>query len=659
MNKTLGLQWAIVMAGAMLLALAAACGAEKEIVEVVKEVVVEREVIKEVPVEKIVTEVVVKEVPVEVVVIKEVPVEKIVTEVVTKEVIRTVEVPVEKIVVVKEVVRTNVPVETIITKIVEKQVITVATPVPLGERQFYMTTLDANPRYGGTLKIAAHGPPAHFDAYASITIANIGAQNLMYDQLVRRDARRTPLLPVIPDLAHRWEISSDGMTYTFFLREGAKFHDGSDFGAEDVKATYDRIIFPPEDVGSYRQGVLETVKSIDVVDENTVAFTLSEFRSDSYLMQAFASGWNIINKKEVLEENNGDLKKVDNTPGTGPFKYLERTTESWTTERNPDYWNPHAPYVDRVEQIWLRVFTPESQAALLGGLVHFNMFTTSETLKEIKKRDDMSYLLWSKGVPGIDFAFNTQRKPFDDVRVRRAAHLAVDLEGYVDISSVYAPSWFNGDWFAANSVYARPLAEIMKELPWDYARRADAVTQAKALMADAGYADGYPGKLVFPVQETTRNQQWAALIQANLKEIGLDLDIQIHSASELFEVVAGGAYDIGNSGACPAPLLDPSAYFRPCFGTKADGTHADNNFARWINKDFNDILTKFQLEPDLTVRIGQAREMETILNTERPYLSGIQVGIIWGWNNSLRGMPVDGFASDYDEYQWDFVWLDN
>jgi dipeptide transport system substrate-binding protein len=164
---------------------------------------------------------------------------------------------------------------------------------------------------------------------------------------------------------------------------------------------------------------------------------------------------------------------------------------------------------------------------------------------------------------------------------------------------------------------------------------------------------------VFPVQETTRNQQWGALIQANLKEIGLETEIEIHSASELFEVVGGGAYDIGNSGACPAPLLDPSAYFRPCFGTKPDGTHADNNFARWVNNDFNDLLTKFQLEPDLTKRITLARQMEDILNEERPYLSGIQVGIIWGWNNSLRGMPVEGFASDYDEYQWDFVWLDN
>ena len=613
MRKILRFQWALWLVGAaMLLALTACESGAAEVVEVIKEVPVEKEVIKEVEV--------VREVVVEKEVVKEVPVEKVVVQ------------EVEKVV--------------------------VATAVPMGAEQFYMTTLDANPKYGGTLRIAAHGPPAHFDAFASITIANVGSQSVMYDQLVRRDARRTPLLPVVPDLAHRWEISADGMTYNFFLREGVKFHDGSDFGAEDIKATYDRILFPPEGVASFRQGVLDAIASVDVVDENTVAFTLREFRSDTYMLEAFASGWNLIHKKEVLEEHGGDMKQVDDAPGTGPFKYHERTTESWITEINLDYWNPHAPYVDRVEQIWLKVFTPESQSTLLGGLVDFNMFTTTETLEEIKKRSDMSFLIWSKGVPQYPFAFNTTREPFDDARVRRAAHLAIDYAGYVDVADRYSPSWLAGDWFPEGSIYSRSLDDLLSELPYDSMRIGEAVAEAKRLMADAGYADGYPEKLTFPVRETIRNQQWAALIQANLKEIGLDAEIELHQVSELFEIVAGGDYDLGNSGSCPAPLLDPSAYFRPCYGAKADGTYADNNFARWVHQGFNDLLTEFQLEPDLDARIVLARQMEDILNEERPYFGGIQGGAIWGWHTALRGLPTEGFASDYDEYQWDFVWLD-
>ena len=77
-----------------------------------------------------------------------------------------------------------------------------------------------------------------------------------------------------------------------------------------------------------------------------------------------------------------------------------------------------------------------------------------------------------------------------------------------------------------------------------------------------------------------------------------------------------------------------------------------------MHEGFNDLLTEFQLEPDLDVRIVLARQMEDILNEHRPYFGGIQGGAIWAWNNALRGLPTEGFASDYDEYQWDFVWLD-
>jgi hypothetical protein len=106
--------------------------------------------------------------------------------------------------------------------------------------------------WGGTLRLAAHGPPAHFDFYASNTIANIGSQAPMYNKLVRKIGI-TSDLPITGDLAHSWEISPDSKTYTFFLRDGVKFHDGSDFSAEDVKASYDRIIFPQNDLVSGRK----------------------------------------------------------------------------------------------------------------------------------------------------------------------------------------------------------------------------------------------------------------------------------------------------------------------------------------------------------------------------------------------------------------------
>src|SRR5574341_1350775 len=118
-----------------------------------------------------------------------------------------------------------------------------ATPTPTDKpgEPFYMKAIDhEKAKRGGTMRLAAHGPPSMFDIYASGTIANVGAQAPMYDLLVRQDPR-DPKLPIIPSLATSWTISSDGMTYTFHLRKGVKFHDGTDFIAEDVKATFDRI----------------------------------------------------------------------------------------------------------------------------------------------------------------------------------------------------------------------------------------------------------------------------------------------------------------------------------------------------------------------------------------------------------------------------------
>src|SRR5438477_3313967 len=105
---------------------------------------------------------------------------------------------------------------------------------------------DPAAKRGGTLRYAVHNAPAHFDVHQSGTVANIGPQSPMYDTLLRRSPKDGQT--IIPDLAQRWEISPDGKKYTFHLRKGVKFHDGADFTADDVKATYERIARPPKGV---------------------------------------------------------------------------------------------------------------------------------------------------------------------------------------------------------------------------------------------------------------------------------------------------------------------------------------------------------------------------------------------------------------------------
>ena len=140
----------------------------------------------------------------------------------------------------------------------------------------------------------------------------------MYDTLLRRSPKDGQT--IIPDLAQRWEISPDGKKYTFHLRKGVKFHDGADFTAEDVKATYDRIAHPPKGVVIPRTPLFATVGDIVVVDPHKIEFRLTEARPKAFMLGAFASGWNIIVRKKTLDDNQGNLRQVMNYPGTGPFK---------------------------------------------------------------------------------------------------------------------------------------------------------------------------------------------------------------------------------------------------------------------------------------------------------------------------------------------------
>src|SRR5262245_22592485 len=154
---------------------------------------------------------------------------------------------------------------------------------------------DPAAKRGGTLRYAVHNAPAHFDVHQSGTVANIGPQSPMYDTLLRRSPKDGQT--IIPDLAQRWDISADGKKYTFYLRKGVKFHDGADFTAEDVKATYERIARPPKGVVIPRTPLFATVGDIVAVDPHTIEFRLTEARPKAYMLGPVASGSNIIARK--------------------------------------------------------------------------------------------------------------------------------------------------------------------------------------------------------------------------------------------------------------------------------------------------------------------------------------------------------------------------
>ncbi|HSC70755.1 MAG TPA: ABC transporter substrate-binding protein, partial [Candidatus Methylomirabilis sp.] len=432
------------------------------------------------------------------------------------------------------------------------------------------------------------------------------------------------------------------------------FHDGTDFTAADVKATFDRIVFPPANLLSLR---ILPIKETVVRDRHTVEMKLSEPRDSYTFLASLAGGWNVITSKSALDKYKGDLKQVDNFPGTGPFMYKTRTTESWEMVRNPNYWNPHAPYVDRIVHVWLKAWTPELAAALLGGQVDWAMWLDPSAYQKVKASPNMSGLIWLAPNLSSWIGFNTDRPPFNDNRVRRALHLALDQDALSKITQQFDPTAQLADYLPPP--YGKSYEELMKEYPNAPATREKAIADAKKLMADAGYPSGITKTFNFVVRESPQNRQLAAYAQAEWERLlGVKTRLEVVQVSAMVDRQVAGTFDMISHAACLGGA-DLGATIRMCYSlNKATGKKSDSNFTNFRNAEFDKLLDQFSSEVNAQRKLQLGRQLNQILNNEMPNTAMYANGRAYGWQNYVKGLPKVGGNSDYNTYQWDFVWLD-
>jgi peptide/nickel transport system substrate-binding protein len=532
-----------------------------------------------------------------------------------------------------------------------KDVIIIQTAVPVPAKDAPKPSV-----WGGTLRLAAHGPPAHFDFYASNTIANIGSQAPMYNKLVRKIGVSTEL-PITGDLAHSWEIAPDAKTYTFFLRDGVKFHDGSDFSAEDVKASYDRIIFPDGELVSGRKTNFGAVTSVNVLDPLTVEFELDAARGPGWMLTAMAHGWNVIISKETVAATGGDLKEVDNHPGTGPFKYVSRNDERWVQERFEDYWDPSKPNVDRIEHIWLVAWTPELSAALLSGVVDWGMWLDPKLGNAIRdgEKEGLNGVRWT--LPNVGgMVFNQTRAPYDDKRVRKAISIVIDQAAINEATKDLRVSEL-GDWFLFGTPYAMTPAQLAAEPGLRTPTDAD-IEMAQALLADAGFpnGDGFP-EVTLVTRETPDQKVTNAAIQAMLKQhLNIDAVIELTDVSVHGEKLRTQEYDFSTNAGYTVGLTDPAAYIVAGLGMCGDRP-CDQNMGQWEHAGFNDLIVKLTDEGEQGARIAIVNEMRAILLDEWPIMPMGPAPQFWGWSENLLGMVPGDFSGHYDLHTWDDVWF--
>lgn len=524
-----------------------------------------------------------------------------------------------------------------------------AVPMEMDGSAFKLAAPDANPKRGGVLRYGITMRPPHLDFHQSGTVNNLGSQGCMYDNLVRRnpnDGGQT----IIPDLAHSWEISKDGKSYTFHLRKGVEFSDGGKLTSADVKATFDRIVKPPEGINIPRSGLFSSVESIDAPDDHVVRFNLASPRPADFIMGAIASGWNGIVRKKTLEDNNFNLRKTLDVPGTGPFQSVRRVEqEVWEMKRNPNYWNEGLPYLDGIEFYHGLPFSPELGSALLSGRIDYARLIDPVTRREVDSKAGMTGIDYYQSVIQATY-MNAKKGPLADPRVRRALHLVLNRPVLVQVVKDVAPMMVGGFIYPFSS-YATPLEELRQRIGYQD-DTGPAIAEAKQLMAAAGHENGIQG-LDFLVREVASFKLWSQAIQAMLMQaLNVQCNLRTVVESVWFDDVRSGNYDMA-IGAVVSTLIDPSDYFNAWY---AKG--GVQNYSNWENDDFEALLKIIDSEVDPVKRQAAITKAEAIFEQNPPLMPVSWEKINDGWYDYVKGYRQANYFGIYDVVRHDTAWLD-
>ena len=353
----------------------------------------------------------------------------------------------------------------------------------------------------GTLYVALESEPPELDPNLSSAYVDRQVMASLYDKLVdiNEDSK------IVPMLAKSYDVSGDDKVYTFHLREGVKFHDGTPFNAEAVKFNLDR--YHQED--SVRSTEVEPIESVEVVDPMTVRVNLSEPFAPFLAVLTDRAG--IVASPKAIKESGG---RISNKPvGTGPFKFVERVRgDHITVEKNPNYWKEGLPKIDKIIYKGIEDENVQYQNLQSGELDIIDSIPFVE-FKDLQNSGDYRVSL----VPGLGYQgiwLNVTQPPFDNKQLRQAVYRLVDREAIVKA----VLRGVGGE--AGNSPFG--------ERSWAYSEQSDAypprsVEAAKQLLKEAGEPNGF--SFTFKIDPSPTSQQLGQVIQNNLKPAGIDVKL--------------------------------------------------------------------------------------------------------------------------------------
>ncbi len=499
------------------------------------------------------------------------------------------------------------------------------------------------PKRGGILNFAVEAEPPNYDCHAATSFAFIHPVRPHYSTLLKFDAANYP--KIRGDLAESWSASADNLTYTFKLRSGVKFHDGSAFSSEDVKASYERIVNPPPGVVSARKASYDDIASIDTPDAQTVVFHLKA--PNAAMPAQFASPWDCIYSAAKLKMDPKFPEK--NVLGTGPFKFKDYVKGGyWEGVRFDDYFEKGKPYLDGYKAIFIKGAAAIN--AIQGGQIsaEFRGQSPSDRDQLMKALGNKIKVEESPWICNLVVAFNTEKKPFDDPRVRRALSLAIDRWGGSAPLSKIAIVGPVGGLLRPGYSLAASQAELEKMPGFSHDIKASR-EEARKLLKEAGVSN-----LKFKL--TNRNvpnpytpvgvyliDQW--------RQIGVQVEHEQLETSPYIAALSSGNYQAGLDFNCDymdEPNLQLIKYI------SADKSSI--NYGHYNDRTLDDLYEKQKRATDPIQRAKLLRDFETRALTE-----AYTVPTIWWHRIIAHSAALKGWAitpSHYLGQDLADVWLD-
>jgi dipeptide transport system substrate-binding protein len=482
--------------------------------------------------------------------------------------------------------------------------------------------LALSPVAAKTLVYCSEGSPENFYPGVNTTGTSFDVTEQIYDNLVHFERGGTK---VEPSLAESWTISKDGLEYTFKLRKGVKFQSNKnfkpsrDFNADDVLFMFERQwkendpyfrVTSPNHAYFGDMGMPKLLKSVDKVDEYTVKITLNQ--PEAPFLANLAMQFAGIQSKEyaIAMLKAGSPEKIDQDPlGTGPYQVVQYQKDSIIRfKANPQYWAGKAKIDDLIFSI-----TPDASvrwAKLQKGECHVMPYPNPADLDAIRKDPNVTVM----EQPGLNIgylAYNTTKKPFDDVRVRKALNMAIDKKAIV------------------SAVYLSTGVAAVNPIPpgqWSYnkALKDDLYNpeQAKKLLAAAGYPNGFTTDLwAMPVQRpyNPNAKRIAELMQADLAKVGVTAEIKSFEWGEYRKRMQAGEHQMGMLG-WTGDNGDPDNFLNTllgCSSAKQNGS----NVAKFCYQPFEDLVQKAKVVSNPAERTKLYEKAQVIFKEQAPWFT--------------------------------------